>query len=142
MRNCFKNREVGDNLLLSFILISFCSSMYFNYPAFSTSSFIATKQVSFFPFRIFAEQNIQAPWQIAAVGLPVLHRKKKQIKVQYMYNNQNSCGIILKLKIDLQNILQQGSQRLLKVMNFWYITFTIIIIKVLHSFKLINIQHA
>lgn len=35
-----------------------------------------------------------------------------------MYNNQNSCGIILKLKIDLQNILQQGSQRLLKVMNF------------------------
>ena len=32
---------------------------------------MATKHVSFFPLRIFVEQNIQAPWHIAAVGLPV-----------------------------------------------------------------------
>ena len=37
------------------------TKLNYKYPAFSTSSLMATKHVSFFPLRIFVEQNIQAP---------------------------------------------------------------------------------
>ncbi len=45
------------------------------YPAFSTSSLIAWKHVSFLPLIHFAEHNIQAPWQIVPTTLSANNHK-------------------------------------------------------------------
>ena len=48
-------------------------------PAFSTSSRMAKKPVTLRPFRHFAEQSIQGPWQIAARTLPCLRGLGDQV---------------------------------------------------------------